>query len=639
MKRIKKAAPRAPGRKPLYPELGVSGLKRYSGFVFEEFLHNLRGQRGMEVYKEIRDNSAKVGAALGAAKMTAANVTWWVEPNKDDPQGAERAAFVESCRRDMSSGWRNVVGEAFSMLPFGFAPLEIVYKRRMGTTTDPRGRSHFTDGMIGWRKLPLRAQETVFQWDFDDQGGIQGLYQLAPPRFQRIYIPIEKLLLFRTETERNNPEGRSVLRNAYLAYYVAKRLTEITVIGVERDLNGIPVMWIPPEVLKGETPEQLAARDQYYQIVKNLRQDEQAGLVLPLVYDDGGRKLYDLTLLTTTGRRQFDLVAILQHFEGAIVASMLHDLLMGGQANTIQYRGASMPDMFAASIGGWLDVIADVFNSHAIPRLYRVNGWDTAACAKLRHGEPSAPDLAKLADFISKIAPVGFMAPDQALLQHLRRVAGLPDAEDPKPLAPPPEGAPSDQAPDDTDAAPGVVEQVRKKPHSYSSTQVELPPRLAQAVRMLADRIPDKHLAGDGRETRPHSTVKYGLLTSNAEAVRGALAGQGPVTLTLGKTSLFPPSESSNNASVLKIDVESTDLQALNGHLEGALDHVRTHAYEPHVTVAYLKPEAAAQYAGDASIEGQRATIDSVTFIGKDGQETTIPLAAKASVAVAGRGL
>lgn len=455
-----------PGRKPLYPELGVSGLKRSSGFVQEEFLTDLRGQRGMRVYREIRDNSAKVGAALGAAEMTALNVTWWIEQG-DEPNAKERADFVESCRHDMVFSWRDMLREAFSMLTYGFAPLEIVYKRRLGNTTDPRGRSRFDDGLIGWRKLPLRAQETVFQWEFDNEGGIQGLWQMAPPEYQRVFIPIDKLLLLRTTTERNNPEGRSVLRNAYLSYYVAKRLTEITMIGVERDLNGIPVLWVPPEILKAETPEQQAAREEYFQIAKNLRVDEQAGLVMPRVLDEGGHELYKLELMTTTGKRQFDLVALLQHYEGAMVASMLHDLLMGGQANVIQYRGASMPDMFAAAVAGWLDVIADAFNTHAIPRLYRVNGWPIDACAKLQHSEPTAPDLGKLAEFVSKLNPSGYLQADVATDTHLRRLAGLPDADTEHPLttSAPDEPDPTGEdapAPAAADTTPAERQRLRK---------------------------------------------------------------------------------------------------------------------------------------------------------------------------------
>jgi hypothetical protein len=440
------------GRPAVFPELGVSGLRRFSGYVYEEFLPELRGRRGMQVYREMRDNSAKVGAALGAAEMTALGVNWWVEPGENDTDAVNRATFVEQCRQDMSESWRDLIREALTMLPFGFAPLEIVYKRRSGFTSDPRGRSHFDDGLIGWRKFPLRAQETVQRWEIDDEGGIQGLYQQAPPKYATTFIPIEKLLLFRTRAERNNPEGRSVLRNAYECYWRLKRIKDTLCIGIERDLNGIPVVRVPSEVLKGDTTETKAARDDYFKMAKNIRQDEQAGIVIPSDADEGGHPHYNVELLATTGRRQFDLVATIEYFESCIVASILYDLLMGGQPNTIQYRGDSRPDMFASAISGWLDIITDIFNAHAIPRLYRLNGWDTRSCARLRHGEVKAPDLAKVADFVSKTTPAGLLTPDPKLEQHLRRLVGFPERDNTAPLIPRPEGDPEAPPPDDLDA-------------------------------------------------------------------------------------------------------------------------------------------------------------------------------------------
>jgi len=252
---------------------------------------------------------------------------------------------------------------------------------------------------------------------------------------------------------------------------------------------------VPAEVLKGETPEMKAVRDECYAIVKNLRQDEQAGVVYQSTVDEKGHPLFDLSLLTNAGRKQFDHVGILNYFEGNIVASMLYDLLMGGQPNTLQYRGASPPDFFADSIHGWLDVIVDVFNAHAIPRLYRVNGWSTEACAKLRHGEVRAPDIQKLADFISKIAPAGFLTPGTVTERHLRRAAGLPDETDPTPLLEEPEGDEEDPAPDDTDAEPEQPQEptkVRKRRSTPTANNVPAqlrtrtkPLRIAEMASLL----------------------------------------------------------------------------------------------------------------------------------------------------------
>ena len=58
-------------------------------------------------------------------------------------------------------------------------------------------------------------------------------------------IPMSKALLFRTKSRKNNPEGRSILRNAYRSWYFKRRIQEIEGIGIERDLAGLPVMHGP----------------------------------------------------------------------------------------------------------------------------------------------------------------------------------------------------------------------------------------------------------------------------------------------------------------------------------------------------------------------------------------------------------
>jgi hypothetical protein len=106
---------------------------------------------------------------------------------------------------------------------------------------DGKTRSKYTDGKIGWRKMPIRSQETLQRWVFDESGGNMGMVQLAPPKYETTFLPIEKCLLFRSTTIKNNPEGRSFLRNAYRPWFYKKRLEEIEGIGIERDLAGLPV--------------------------------------------------------------------------------------------------------------------------------------------------------------------------------------------------------------------------------------------------------------------------------------------------------------------------------------------------------------------------------------------------------------
>lgn len=162
--------------------------------------------------------------------------------------------------------------------------------------------------------------------------------------------------------------------------------------------------------------------------------------------------------------------------------------------------------------------------------------------------------------------------------------------------------------------------------HSYSSTQIQLPPETAAGVTAMAAKIPDEDLAPDGRETDPHVTVKYGIHTADVEKVREVLANEPPITVTLGKTSFFPNGES-GSGDVLKVDVDSPDLHRLNAKIADALEVTDTHPeYVPHASIAYLKPGKGKDYEGDDSLSGQTVTVRAVTFTSKDGQRFEIPL-------------
>ncbi len=98
----------------------------------------------------------------------------------------------------MSESWDSALSQMLSMLVFGYSYHEIVYKIREGDSDNPQRKSKFNDGRIGWRKMPIRAQETLFRWMMDDDGGIQGMVQVDPSSGGIHNIPIEKALLFCT---------------------------------------------------------------------------------------------------------------------------------------------------------------------------------------------------------------------------------------------------------------------------------------------------------------------------------------------------------------------------------------------------------------------------------------------------------
>ncbi len=406
-------------------EIGRIGQRRYGGIIYEEFLHELRGKKGIEVYREMSENDDVVGAILFSIEMLVRQCAWNVDPGGDSAKDKEAAQFVRSCMEDMQETWTDTISEILSFLTFGWSFHEIVYKRRMGNTRDSRTKSKYSDGLIGWKKLPIRAQETLYQWEYDKEDNLLGMTQMPPPDYGIFTIPIEKALLFRTKSRKNNPEGRSILRNAYRSWYFKRRIQEIEGIGIERDLAGLPVLYGPEDLnLWDKTmPENIEILNNLESMVRNIRRDEMEGVVLPANYK--------LELLSSGGTRQFDTNAIVTRYDTRIAMTVLADFIFLGHDKTGSWALSSdKTELFAAAIGAYLDIICETFNSQGIPALLDINGKyfeGITEYPKMTHGDIEDADITKVASFIKDMTGIGVLVPDDSLEDYIRQVGHLPE--------------------------------------------------------------------------------------------------------------------------------------------------------------------------------------------------------------------
>lgn len=375
-------------------ELGITGLSRWSDQVTEEFITHLQYPKAASIYKEMSDNDPTIGAVLYMTKQLIKKAGWRVKPASDSAADKEAADFLESCMHDMTMTWDNVIADILSMIPYGFSFHEIVYKVRGGpNNSKSTHRSKYNDGRIGWGKMPGRSQHTLVGWDFAENGDVKAFKQQAPPNFQMTEIPLSRGLLFRTETARDNPEGRSMLRNAYRPWYFKKRIEEIEGIGIERDLAGLPVVK-PPEntnIWSTDDVEAVRMRATAERLVSNIRRDRSEGVVLPYGWT--------LELLSTGGSRQFDTNAIINRNDNRIAITLLSDLvMMGGDKVGSFALGEVKKSLLAASLEAIVQNIADVFNKFAVTKLFSFNYFaGITDLPQIIPGEVETPDLKELA--------------------------------------------------------------------------------------------------------------------------------------------------------------------------------------------------------------------------------------------------
>lgn len=406
-------------------EIGRIGQHRYGGIFYEEFLPELQGTRGMKAYREMTDNDDTVGAIMFAIKMLIRHVSWSVEPCGDSPKDREAAEFIESCMYDMQCTWTDTISEILSFLAYGWSFHEIVYKRRMGKTRNRRTNSKYSDSLIGWQKLPVRSQDTLYQWEYDSKDNLMGMTQMPPPDFGLFTIPIQKALLFRTESAKDNPEGRSILRNAYRPWYFKRRIQEIEAIGIERDLAGLPVFHAKEgiDIWDADDPEMVRLHSSLLRMVKNIRRDEYEGLVLPYGYE--------FELVSTGGTRQFDTNAIINRYDTKIAQTVLADFIMLGHEKVGSFALSSdKTELFSVAISSFLDIICETFNSQGIPALIDMNGSHFEGITDypaMRHGDIEEKDIQKMGQYIRDMVGIGIVVPDDGLEDYAREIGGLPE--------------------------------------------------------------------------------------------------------------------------------------------------------------------------------------------------------------------
>jgi phage gp29-like protein len=406
-------------------EYGRIGQKRWNGVFSEEFLPELNGLRGIKVYREMASNDDTVGSILFAIKMLIRNVGWSVDPGGPSAKDQQAAQFIEENMDDMSNTWTDTISEILSFLTYGWSFHEIVYKRRMGASRNKQLKSKFSDGLIGWQKLPIRSQDTLYQWEYDDDDNLIGMTQQPPPSYEMLTIPLSKGLLFRTESQKDNPEGRSILRTAYRSWYFKRRIQEIEAIGIERDLAGLPVIYVPEGIHIFDQEDEEARRilAACMTMVKNIRRNEFEGLVLPADYK--------MELLASAGTRQLDPGAVIQRYSTAIAQTVMADFIMLGHEGVGSFAlSADKTELFSTAIGAYLDIICETFNNQAIPQLIDLNGSHFNGLTdypRLRHGDVDNKDLTSLGSFLKDMVGTGIIIPDESIEDYVRDAANLPE--------------------------------------------------------------------------------------------------------------------------------------------------------------------------------------------------------------------
>jgi hypothetical protein len=286
--------------------------------------------------------------------------------------------------------------------------------------------------MLGIERFADRAVDTLDRWEFHPRTGLAvGMYQAAQNAAGKqvtTYLPLEKCILWRTNTSKDNPEGRAMYRSGHRTYGRIKAYEDLEGVGIERNLAGLPVMEVPPEMLSpNATADQKAAVLSYEKLMGQVRVDQRAGLVIPAEKDSQGRDTgYRFRLVSPSGRTPADVSPVIVRLEGRLANLFLSEFLLVGLGSVGSWSlHSDKTHLVAMAIGGLLDIWESQLHAQATERLYRLNGFDHRTWARLKHGDIEKQAILEFAQYVTSLVGAGILTPDENLEQRARELGSL----------------------------------------------------------------------------------------------------------------------------------------------------------------------------------------------------------------------
>jgi hypothetical protein len=396
------------------PPRGLPGTPIFHGFIADigEYNAQMEGLAAVRTYEKMRRSDAQVAATLLACELPIRAASWDVRPASDAPLDREIAAFVRDnlfggleyvspSGVKVSQCWDDVLRNALLSLAFGASAHEEIYA---------------VDGSrVRLARLAPRLPVTFYRWITDSDGETLlalNQYGYRNASFENVEIPADRLAVFTHNQEGTNFFGRSILRPAYMHWYIKHQLYRIDAIAGERNGLGVPTIEQGPN---GSREDRQAAE----KWVTQLAAHEKTGVSLP--------HGWKFSLQGVQGSVR-DLYNSIQHHNIEISRTALAFFMNLGQNVRMSGNralGESQTEFFFLAVQATADHLARILNSTCIRRLVDFN-WEVARYPVVTVSNLRARNFDQVLDALTKLAQTGVVTPFPELTQFIIRELGLP---------------------------------------------------------------------------------------------------------------------------------------------------------------------------------------------------------------------
>lgn len=388
-------------------ETGSTGTDLLAGILSEDYLQDLRGSDGADIYDKMRRSDPKVKMCLSAVMNPIKSASWEIEPANDSPEAEKLAEFCEYVFfNGMNKTWKKLLHEILTMVPFGFSLFERTHKV---VFDHPQWGNH-----IRYKNFGFRSQRTIDYWIVDKDEQLSAVTQFAygDEQCSNVDIPAKFLTLFSLDQEGNNFEGMSMLRPCYGPWVRKNTFLKLMAIGIEKFAVPTPIMRVP----KGR--ENSEDYNRALEVLQAYTSHQSNYITLP--------QGWDIETVTTS----FDASKVRESISGEnleMVNAFLANFLELGQSGSGSYAlSFDLSDFFLGGIEHIADQIAEVFNQGPIREIIDLNFGPQDEYPEMKVSGISDKAGAEFAKILKDLSDSNYITPDEPTEEHLRRRLGLP---------------------------------------------------------------------------------------------------------------------------------------------------------------------------------------------------------------------
>lgn len=419
------------------PELGNLGVSVDFQSIYEDSLRELKFPYSLRTFDQMAKSSV-VASVLSAVNTIAGQADFYVESYDQSDTHLNRKKFLEQCLfYDMKTSFNQVVKDALTSTQYGFSILEKVFRERRYSEG-----SLYDDGRIGIKYLPLRSQKSIEEFRYDDMNReLQSVVQTLTSNGTRalntltktsVNLPVDRILFFKVNPSSNYPHGRSPLADAYMSWRVLEELRGIETVSANRNLNGIPHLSCPSEIMdeSSDDPEDRLRVSRLKQQMSRISTGEQAYIITPSDrYDqtEGASAQYDFKVVTGSSSHLTALGSIISRYKNEVFQAMCADILTidDGQSASSSLTN-NKQTMFNMFVEARLREFIEVINTDLIPDLFARNGWDITKTPKLKYDRVEKLTVAEMAKAIQQLSATQTIPITAENTNYMAEIFGFP---------------------------------------------------------------------------------------------------------------------------------------------------------------------------------------------------------------------